>query len=56
MKTIFLTLISTGDYVYYTAKLTMKEDRSFLGLAVKEALVDSPEAAKAEIYMITSRE
>jgi hypothetical protein len=52
-KTIFLTLISSGDHVYYTAKLTMKKDGSFLGIAVKEALVDSPEAAKAEIYAIT---
>lgn len=52
-KTIFLTLISTGDHVYYTAKLTVKEDGSLQGLAVKEALVDSPEAAKAEIYAMT---
>ena len=52
-KTVFLTLISTGDHVYYSAKVTMKEDGSFVGLAVKEALVDSPEAAKAEIYAIT---
>ena len=52
-KTVFLTLIATSDRVYYSAKLTMKEDGSFHGLAVKEALVDSPEAAKAEIYAIT---
>jgi len=49
--TLFLEIISKG-YVYYTAKLEMKNDGSLSGIALKEAIVESPETAKGEIYII----
>ena len=53
-KTLFVTLISNG-YVYYTAKLDMKDDGSLSGMAFKEAIAESPETAKGEIYAITMK-
>jgi len=53
-KTLFLELISKG-YVYYTAKLEMKNDGSLTGIAIKDAIVESPETAKGEIYIINMK-
>lgn len=53
-KTLFLELIAKG-YVYYTAKLEMKNDGSLTGIAIKDAIVESPETAKGEIYIITMK-
>ena len=49
--TLFLKIISKG-YVYYTAKLDMKDDGSLSGIALQEAIVESPETAKGEIQII----
>ena len=50
-KTMFITLTS-GDYVYYTAKLDMKNDGSLSGMAYREAIAGSPEAEKVESFPI----
>jgi hypothetical protein len=52
--TLFVTIVSNG-YVYYTAKLDMKKDGSLSGIAVKGAIAENPEAAKAEISAITMK-
>jgi hypothetical protein len=52
--TLFLEFISNG-YVYYTAKLDGKDDGSLSGMAFKEAIAESPETAKGEIYAITMK-
>jgi uncharacterized lipoprotein NlpE involved in copper resistance len=49
--TLFLEIISQG-HVYYTAKLDMKNDGSLSGIALKEAIVESPETAKGESHII----
>lgn len=53
-KSLFLA-ISADSYVYYTARLDMKDDGSLSGIATKEAIVESPEAAKADISIITMK-
>jgi len=50
-KTMFVILTS-GGYVYYTAKLDMKADGSLSGVAYREAIAGSPEAEKVESYPI----
>jgi hypothetical protein len=53
-KALFMQLISNG-YVYYTTKLELREDGSLSGMAYKEAVAGSPEAAKAESYPLVMR-
>ena len=50
-KTLFITMTS-GGYVYYTAKIEMKADGSLSGMAYRETIVGSPEAEKVESYPI----
>lgn len=50
-KSLFIT-ISSGGYVYYSARLDMKEDGSLSGIATKEAIVESPGAAHADIALL----
>jgi len=50
-KTMFITLTS-GGYVYYSAKLDMKNDGSLSGVAYREAIAGSLEAEKVESYPI----
>ena len=53
-KTMFVILTS-GGYVYYTAKLDMKADGSLSGVAYREAIAGSPEAEKVESYPINMK-
>jgi hypothetical protein len=48
---LFVGFISR-DYVYYTAKLDMKNDGSLSGVAVKGAIAESLATARGEIYGI----
>jgi len=53
-KSLFIKIISSG-YVYYTARLDMKEDGSLSGIATKETIVDSPEASNADVSIINMK-
>ena len=53
-KSLFIA-ISADSYVYYTARLDIKEDGSLSGISTKEAIVETLEAAKADISIITMR-
>lgn len=46
-------VLTSNDWVYYTAKMSRQSDGSFTGKATKETLVDSKAAESAETWVIT---
>lgn len=52
-KTSLFVKIFSGGHVYYTAKLDANKDGSLSGVAIKGAIVESPEASNADISIIT---
>jgi hypothetical protein len=50
-ENIYMSL-SSGSRVYYTAQLKKSSDGSLVGKAVKDILIDNPDAQNATTYLI----